>query len=90
MDALCWERTQLKVSGWLPTSDITSWDFSAKDNLHGIGYRGMSREHLVTSQYNKGVYGMSGQVRRGGGTNNLYIYMYVYVHVQYMYVWVSM
>ena len=43
----------------------------------------MSREHFVTSQYNKGVYGMSGQVRRGRGEGpiNLYIYMYVYVHV---------
>ena len=64
-------------------SDITSWDFSAKDNLHGIGYRGMSREHFVTSQYNKGVYGMSGQVRRGRGegVNKLYIYMHLHVCV---------
>ncbi len=43
-------------------NDISSWDFSAKSNLHGIGYSGMSREHFTNSQFSKGIYGMSGQV----------------------------
>ena len=46
----------------LAPNDISYWDFTAKSNIHGIGYSGMTREHFTTSQFSKGVYGMSGQV----------------------------
>lgn len=46
----------------LAPNDISSWDFSGKSDVHGIGYRGMSVEQYTSSGVNTGVYGMSGQV----------------------------
>ena len=36
--------------------------YKGKDNLHGIDYSGMTQECFSSEQYNKGIYGMSGQV----------------------------
>lgn len=35
--------------------------YKGKDNLHGIDYSGMTQECFSSEQYNKGIYGMSGQ-----------------------------
>ena len=42
--------------------NTSSWVYQGKDNLHGIDYSGMTQECFSSEQYNKGIYGMSGQV----------------------------
>ena len=53
----------------LGPGDVTAWACSGgKDNLHGIGYQGLTRDHFTSAHgFNKGVYGMSGQVREYSG-----------------------
>lgn len=44
-------------------SDVKSWEFEGKDDMHGIGYRGIQEEGLLaTRKSTKALYGMSGEV----------------------------
>ena len=44
--------------------DVTPWQFEAKDDMHGIGYRGIQDMGVLsTQQSTKSLYGMSGAVR---------------------------
>ena len=43
--------------------DVTPWQFEGKDDMHGIGYRGMEEQEVLRAQKStKALYGMSGQV----------------------------
>ena len=43
--------------------DSTTWEFSGKDDLHGLDYRGMEeRGVLSTRKATKDLYGMRGEV----------------------------
>ena len=47
--------------------DVKSWEFEAKDNVHGLGYSGMQEQAVLsTQQTSKALYGMSGQVQGCG------------------------
>ena len=44
-------------------SDVTSWEVEGKDDMHGIGYRGMANQHVLGSRKaTSALYGMSGKV----------------------------
>lgn len=46
--------------------DTAPWQFEGKDDLHGIGYRGMQEQAVLASQHGtKSLYGMSGHVSSG-------------------------
>ena len=43
--------------------DSSPWEFSGKDDLHGLGYRGMEeRGVLAPRKSTKALYGMRGEV----------------------------
>ena len=45
-------------------SDVTPWEATGKDDMHGIGYRGMQEQHVLGARKaTKALYGMSGEVR---------------------------
>ena len=44
--------------------DSTSWHFEGKDDLHGVGYRGIEQQGVLRSNKStRSLYGMSGEVR---------------------------
>lgn len=44
--------------------DATPWHFEGKDDVHGVGYRGMERQSVLRSNKStRSLYGMSGEVR---------------------------
>lgn len=53
-----------EVEGFLfAPSDITPWEAEGKDNMHGIGYRGIQDQLILGSRKaTKSLYGMSGEV----------------------------
>lgn len=43
--------------------DVTPWEAVGKDDMHGIGYRGIQDQHILGSRKaTKALYGMSGEV----------------------------
>ncbi len=53
-------------------TDVTPWEAVGKDDMHGIGYRGMQEQNVLGARKaTKALYGMSGEVC-------------VYVHVCYI------
>ncbi len=52
--------------------DITPWEATGKDNMHGIGYRGMQEQHVLGARKaTKALYGMSGEVGGLGGMGRM-------------------
>lgn len=44
-------------------TDVTPWEAEGKDDVHGIGYRGMQEQHVLGARKaTKALYGMSGEV----------------------------
>jgi hypothetical protein len=44
-------------------SDVTPWEAEGKDDMHGIGYRGIQDQLILGSRKaTKSLYGMSGEV----------------------------
>ena len=44
--------------------DVAPWQFEGKDDMHGIGYKGMEEQEVLRAQRStKALYGMSGAVR---------------------------
>lgn len=44
-------------------SDVTPWEAEGKDDMHGIGYRGIQDQAILGSRKaTKALYGMSGEV----------------------------
>lgn len=43
--------------------DVTPWEAEGKDDMHGIGYRGIQDQQILGSRKTtKALYGMSGEV----------------------------
>ena len=53
-----------EVEGFLfAPRDVSSWEVEGKDDMHGIGYRGIEEQQVLGSRKTtKALYGMSGEV----------------------------
>ena len=46
--------------------DVTPWQFEGKEDMHGIGYRGMEEQAVLKARGStKSLYGMAGEVGVG-------------------------